>query len=419
MKTGSRRSARVVAPARRELGKRVVQDEKLPALCQFAAGVAHDVDNALSAIVGHAEQLRASLAGEGRADAELRDLDVILQAAGDAGQTVRRLLEFADPANANGVDQRRPVAPDALLVDVVAFTRPRWRDKASAEGRRIEVRLQPGGAPLVLADPVALREALVNLLNNAADALPAGGQITITSGAASADDGSSQAVLSVVDNGVGMGPATRRRVFEPFFTTKPAGKGMGLGMAMVQGIVARLGGSVQVASEPNKGTSVTVRLPAMAPQPVTAPAVRGPAPNRHVLLVEDEVALRAVVDRMLSAEGHTVSPFGSAEAALEALEQAASGAFHVVVTDVGLPGMSGWQFLKALRDQYRHLPVVVATGWAGQMDEHGLDRSDISRDQLIGKPYRRDELLAALGHALNEVKDGDSSTSGHPAPRKP
>ncbi|HEV7215097.1 MAG TPA: response regulator, partial [Chloroflexota bacterium] len=153
------------------------------------------------------------------------------------------------------------------------------------------------------------------------------------------------------------------------------------------------------------GTLVTLRLPAVAPPPMSAGTLGSVAPGRNVLLVEDEPTLRAVVDRLLSANGYTVAGFADAEAALAALEQPVGNGFDAVVTDLGLPGITGWQFLEALHDRFSALPVVVATGWAAQIDGRRLQRCGIPGEQIIGKPYRRDELLAALGHALGTGAD--------------
>ncbi|HEY8746167.1 MAG TPA: PAS domain S-box protein [Chloroflexota bacterium] len=382
----------------KELERRQVRDEKLRALGQLAAGVAHDVNNALAAIVGPAELLREAFARDGRASVtELDELDVILQAAEDASHTVRSLQSFARPANANDTLGRTPVGPDDLLADVVTLTRSRWREQASAEGRHIEVQVQPGGAPLVLADPAELREVLVNLVHNAADALPTGGLITIASAPGLTEAGAAQAIITVTDTGIGMDAATRRRVFEPFFTTKAVGKGNGLGLAMVHGIISRLGGTCDVTSELGVGTCVTLRLPATRPVDATpVPLISAAAPGRRVVLVEDEPALRDVAGRILTTAGHTVATFADAEAALAMLEQAGTDAFDVVVTDVGLPGMSGWRLVVELRLQQPGLPVIVATGWASRVDDEDLLRYGLSRDQLIAKPYRRSELQAVL-----------------------
>lgn len=389
---------------RQQLLLTLARSEKLRALGQLSAGVAHDVNNALATISGAAELLKESLSASSAATTEgLRDVDIILRAAKDAAHTVQRLQAFARPSDAQEVGQRELVVLDDLLEDVVALTRPRWRDQARTEGRHIDVQVRTGGAPPVLAVPADLRAALVNLVNNAADALPTGGQITVASGSEVTDDGTPRAILSVTDNGVGMDNDTLRRVFEPFFTTKVSGKGTGLGLAMVHGIISRLGGTVRVESMNGQGTTITMCLPVASsppggptPQQATEPRVGNAL---RILFVEDEAPLRDVVGRMLEGEGHTVFTVADAEAALSVLTPATREWVDIVVTDVGLPGMTGWELFAILRSWRPNLPVVIATGWASEADDNWLKLQNISRDRLIAKPYTLGELRRAISVA--------------------
>lgn len=400
--------ARQAAAERHAIRLRLVESEKLRALGQLAAGVAHDVNNVLAAIIGPLELLRATFAKDNRTTPpELGELDQVIRAAEDAASTVRRLQAFARPKQEAEEHAWEMVQPDQLLDDVVAFTRPRWRDQAGAEGRRIAVERRPGGAPAVLADPVELREALINLVNNATDALPFGGTITLSSAAGRDADGVVLAIITVADTGIGMDDMTLRRIFEPFFTTKTVGQGTGLGLAMVHGIVSRLGGAIDVASQPGNGTMVSLRLPAginvphdeseqgSAPKVTSAPPFA--AMRRRILLVEDEMVLRATASRILESAGHIVVAAASGEAALAALQ--GSDAIDIVVTDVGLPGMSGWEFLAELRKHYPDLPVIVASGWVEEGDAKMAAAAELPRDRLLGKPYRAAVLLAAVDRA--------------------
>lgn len=389
--------ARVEA-AQKALEERLAETEKMRALGQLAAGVAHDINNNLAAILGPAQLAQESVATSPETQELLSDLAFIERAAQDAAQTVRRLLLFARHSSGEGAANRELVAPDDLLRDVVALTRPRWRDQAQAEGRQNTVRLEPGGAPEVLADPAGLREALVNLVTNAIDAMPEGGTLTLGTASETSAAGAI-AVLRVGDTGIGMDEEARTRLFEPFFTTKPVGKGTGLGLAMVRGIVQELRGTIEVESVPGRGTTFTIRLPAASepgvdgPPEVASALQSGPL---WVLVVEDEAALRHVVVRMLERDGHAVTAVPTAEEALSILEGRHAPRYDLLVTDVGLPGQSGWQLAHAVRARWPALKLIVATGWGASVTDQDLEQVGIGRAQLVPKPYRFDDLRRTI-----------------------
>lgn len=391
---------------RKQLERNLATAEKLNAVGQLAAGVAHDINNYLAGILGPAQLARDAVAsGAAARDELLQDLDFIIRAAEDTAQTVRRLQLLARRSRGEPAVQQRTVYPDEIIDDVIAITRPRWRNQAQAEGRQINVVSRLGGAPPVLADTGDLREVLVNLVTNAADALVAGGTITIETGSARSPSGAPLATLTVRDTGVGMDEEVRAHLFEPFFTTKPAGKGTGLGLAMVQGIVGNLGGSIAVESAPGLGTTIRVVLPAShaaAARPERGPGTRGAAPLR-VLIVEDEDGLREVATRMLRRDGHLPTSVRSAEDALLALGSPLEPrAFDVLVTDIGLPGMSGWQLLQLVGALYPAMPVVVVSGWGGSITDEELAVAGIERSQVVAKPYQLADLRRVLAVATRE-----------------
>lgn len=384
---------------RRALELDLARAEKLKALGQLAAGVAHDVNNQLGAILSSAELLRDAVeSGSGQRADVLDHLSHLERAAEDAAKIVRRVQLFARRAD-DGPTSRAPVCVGDLLDDVVAFTRPRWRDEAQAAGRRITIRVRRDAAPMVVADPGELREALVNLVHNAIDAMPAGGVITLTATEEPVVDGTREAVLAVRDAGVGMDEQTRAHLFEPFYTTKPVGQGTGMGLAMVHGIVERLHGSIDVQSAPGAGTTVAIRLPSAGSPADKAPAQRDERPrrisSRRVLVVEDEDGLRRVVIRLLERDGHACVAVASAEAALELLDRG-RGAFDVVLTDVGLPGASGWQLAQHVTARAPDARVIVATGWAAAISDDQLASAGLTRSQLVAKPYRAADLRRAI-----------------------
>jgi CheY-like chemotaxis protein len=265
------------------------------------------------------------------------------------------------------------------------MTRPRWRDEAQMRGVAIDVALDLGDVPRVAGDPSALREVVMNLLFNAIDALGRGGVIRISTWSADA-----WVYCAIVDNGTGMTEEVRRRAFEPFFTTKGP-KGIGLGLSMAHGIVQSHRGELSLGPHEGGGTVATLRLPRTAPEaldPLEAPA---PAPLR-VLVIDDERSVREALTDTLIDDGHTVVQAASGREGLACLAQGA--AVDVVMTDLGMPEMTGWDVARAVRTQYPGLPVGLVTGWAVALEMSDAERRGV--DFVIAKPYTSETLRAAL-----------------------
>jgi len=296
----------------------LARSEKLRALGQLASGVAHDLNQSLMLIASYGDLARRALDQATLDRGELREMfTVVTQAALDGGDTVKRLLQFA----------RAPIDAPTTAIDLTALARevaqltaPRWRDAAQPEGRPIKLELETSGHPVVLGSAAPLRDALMNLVSNAIDALPNGGSIQVR-----VLDAAEQAVLEV-----------QSRIFEPFFTTKGE-KGTGLGLPTLFGLVERLNGQVQVQSSPGVGTTFTLRFPlaeAPAPMPTSATTTRQPAEQQRlrILAVDDEPALTKAVVRLLRPRGHIVKTASSGEEALECL---AAEPYDLVLSDVG------------------------------------------------------------------------------------
>jgi CheY-like chemotaxis protein len=310
----------------------------------------------------------------------------------------------------------RAVDLGALAREAVDLTRPRWQDEAQREGRTIAVRLDPPavaaeaaapdagrGAP-VQGDPAALREVLVNLLFNACDALPAGGTVTLRvapwrGGPPPAEAGAAAGwtELSVADTGTGMAADVRRRAFEPFFTTKGAG-GTGLGLAMVRKVVDAHGGVVELETAPGRGTTFRLRFPAApagAAAPEAAAADADAVPPARIVVVDDQPDVLDTLSMLLRRDGHDVRAFGDPRAAVDAVRAARP---DVLLTDLGMPGLSGWDVARLARERWPDLPVVLLTGWgrdlsATQLRAHGVLLA-------LAKPAELPVLRAALARAL-------------------
>ena len=377
---------------RRNADERTAQAEKLRALGQLASGVAHDVNNLLAAVLGRSELARLEVE-RGQIDPGrlLEALSQIEQAAEDGARTVRRIQEFARVRT----DAEVAVVDLAKLArDTIELTRPGWRDTAQVGGRPITVEDDLEANLLVAAEPLELREVLTNLILNAVDAMPHGGRLRIAGRRAG-----EMVQVEVSDTGIGMSRAVSRRVFEPFFTTKAEG-GTGLGLAVCYGIVRRRGGQLTVASIPAGGTTFTIELPYAG----VAPAAEAPKPEavtprpdrrRHVLFADDEAGLAAIVQRLLLLEGFEVTICSGGE---EALAKFDPDEHDLVLTDYGMPDLTGLQVAAAVRRRSPNTPVVLVTGWGSDLDANAPPAGVTA---VISKPFRLGTLVEAVRAALS------------------
>ena len=359
---------------------RVVEGETLRAMGQMASGMAHHVNNLLAVISGRTQLLLVrATSPEVR-----RPLEIIQRATFDAADVVRRVLGFASmqPAPA-GV----PVDFNEIVREVVELTRPRWRDEAQMHSLTIDVRLELGDIARVAGEAPALREVVMNLIFNAIDALRTDGTIRITTWGAD-----TWVFCAVADDGVGMDDDVRRRALEPFFTTKGP-QGTGLGLSVAHSIVQRHRGELSLRPNDPRGTVVTLRLPQAAPGATTTEPTSTPeGPPLRILIIDDELTVREALADSLAEDGHAVFQAASGP---EGLAQLADGVtVDVVVTDLGMPEMTGWDVARAVRTRHPGLPVGLITGWAVALEISDEERRGV--DFLIAKPYTMEALRAAF-----------------------
>jgi signal transduction histidine kinase len=390
------RELRAALSAVDESQRRVVQGERLRALGEMAGGVAHDFNNVLAAILG-----RVRLVLDGTHDPEpRRHLEVIEKVAVDAVRTVRRIQEFSRLRRARPF---QPVDLSQIVNEVVEITQPRWRDEAQARGIAYDIRVETPPVLPVAGDPSELREALTNIVLNALDAMPAGGRIELTTGG---DESGTHAVIA--DTGPGMSESVRQRVFDPFFTTK-AEKGTGLGLSVTYGIVTRHGGRIDLWSEPGRGSTFTVWLPVagQAPDPPAAEPPAGLPLHARILLIDDDGEVRETLVEMLTGLGQTVTACADGAAGLACFRDQP---FDLVLTDLGMPGHSGWDVAKLVKQRRPDVPVLLITGWADQIARADVAARDV--DGLLAKPFTRDELAGALITLLQSRILGVPAPSG-------
>ena len=361
----------------------LVKTERLRALGEMAAGVAHDFNNLLAVILGRAELLLRRV----REPMLVRDLEAVRRAAQDGAGTVRRIQEFTRTRRGRVFER---VDLGDVVREVVELTRPRWEVEAQSRGLRYEVGVE-GVAPLIAGRPEELREVVANLITNAIDAMPEGGHCNVRLG-----QQDSVAIVSVRDTGVGMDDVMRRRVFEPFFTTKGP-RGTGLGLAVSWGIVTRHGGTIEVESAPGRGTTFSVRLPipATVPEPVSDETVAPSGQAARVLIIEDEPGVREVLAEMLRDAGYIVSVSANGAQGLACCE---TEPIDVVLTDISMPGLSGWDVASRLQSRHPPIPVGFVTGWGDQLDSARLAQTGVAF--VIAKPFRSAEVVGHVARAL-------------------
>jgi GAF domain-containing protein/CheY-like chemotaxis protein len=363
----------------RRTQEQLVRMEKLRALGEMASGVAHDFNNVLAVILGRVQLLLREIA-----DPTLRRwLAIVEQAALDGAQTVRQIQEFTRVRR----DQpTQTVDLSQAARDAVEMTRARWRDEPQSRGLDIRVSLDLAVVPPVDGQPAELREVLTNLILNAVDALPRGGEIRVAT-----RESADRVEVSVTDTGVGMSDSVRRRIFEPFFSTKGP-SGTGLGLAMVYGIVSRHGGEILVDTAPGAGSTFTIRLPVGRPPTLPVPRVSEPAPDPvHVLVIDDEPLVRETLGEILRQQHHVVVV---ADDGASGLARFREGAFDLVMTDLAMPGMSGWQVAQAVKAARPKVPVVLVTGWGVEVEAEELQTHGVNH--VMTKPFRFEDVQSVV-----------------------
>lgn len=366
-----------------------IQSEKLRSLGVMAGGVAHQVNNTLASVLGHADLLLQTVQ-----DVEVRQhLQTIIQAAEDGAAAVRRITEFARARPSTDFQQLDIVA---LANDVLDATAPQWRDRAGRAGRLITARVVAARPAWVMGSAPELREALTNLVLNAIDALPSGGAITIE-----IEEARGRVRVNVSDTGTGMAEDVAQRIFDPFFTTKPFGTGTGLGLALAQGAIQRHQGTVRVRTHLGEGTTFEIELPAGKTDLAAAsPSPKVDALPLHVLVVEDEPTLAEQLRAMLAIDGHAVQVCRGGAEAVTVLDNVE---FDAVLTDLLMPDVSGWDVVRRARERQPGACIGVITGWSGDVDDAELCERGV--DFVITKPYSMQTLRAALA----QVRQTDSS----------
>jgi len=392
----------------RQSQKAVMQQERLLALGQMASGIAHDINNAISPIALYTESL---LEKEPGLSPRTRSyLETIQRSVDDVGRTVARMREF--------YRQREPqlmlvpVDMNLLVRQVVDLTRARWSDMAQQRGIAVEVRTELApDLPAIMGADNEIREALINLIFNAVDAMPDGGPLTLRTrvaqekGADSAEPAVRKFVqVEVIDAGIGMDEDTRRRCLEPFFTTKGE-RGTGLGLAMVYGTMQRHSADIEIESGAGAGTTVRLSFAIPATTVVAAavpPATGGAAPRLRILVVDDDPLVLKSLRDALEGDGHGVTTADGGQAGIDAFlaARAQGNPFPVVITDLGMPYVDGRTVSTAVKTAAPGTMVLMLTGWGQRLVADGDIPPHV--DRVLSKPPKLRELREALARCADK-----------------
>ncbi|CAN7448036.1 response regulator [Phenylobacterium sp. LjRoot225] len=392
----------------RQSQQAILQQERLRALGQMASGIAHDINNALSPVALYTEAMmetETGLSPTGRSQ-----LEVIQRAVEDVTHTIARMKEFYRQRETQL--ELAPVRLEELVHQVLDLTRARWSDMAVQRGAVIKVQteLRPN-APAILGVESEIREALINLVLNAVDAMPEGGTLALRTRLAGGDAngrGLKTLGIEVADDGVGMDAETHRRCLEPFFTTKGE-RGTGLGLGMVYGVAQRHGAEMDVRSTPGVGTVVSLAFPVPESPPAASPGGATAAATTarlRLLIVDDDPVLLKALREILEQDGHVVTAANGGRAAIEAFDVGGGrdSYFAAVITDLGMPYVDGRKVAAEIKAMSPTTPVLLLTGWG----QGFIAEADMPPhvDQVLSKPPKIREIRAALAQQCMEPSHG-------------
>jgi len=372
----------------KKMEEQLLQAEKLRSLAEMASGVAHDFNNALAVVLGNTQLLLYTVQDE-----EIKkSLKTIEKVAKDSAQTVRRLQDFTR----KGVNQELfKVDLNTIIKDSIGITKPKWKDEIQSRGLRIEIVTNLEEIPLVLGNPSELREVITNMIFNAIEALPGGGKIEIRT-----FQKSERVFIQISDTGIGIAEEIRKKIFEPFFTTKPF-TNTGLGLSMAYGIIKRFEGEIEVESKVGEGTLFTIILPVEGKkreEGVSSTIIKGR--KAHILVIDDEEFVRSVLSRTLAQVDHQVTLAENGEKGIELFKERK---FDMVLTDLGMPGMSGWEVCRMIKEISPDTPVGMITGWGMEMSSSKIEEYGLNF--IISKPFDLDQILNVVAKNIRPSEE--------------
>lgn len=371
----------------KETQEKLVQSERLRSLGVITTGVAHDFNNILGVILGRT-QLLLRRVKDGTIG---KDLEIIEKSALKGSATIKRMQDYT---RIRKDEVFQPIQMNAIIDEVIEITETRWKDEAEKKGIQIDIVKECQDVPLVSGNASELKDVLINVIFNSVEAMPTGGRLQVKT----YQEGINNEIwvtTEISDTGLGMAETIQNKVFDPFFTTKE--QGTGLGMSTAYGIIHRHRGEITFRSIEGKGTTFYIRLLGalfLHEMPSESHAVPLPEGNRKfsILVVDDDEAVRTTLAEMLEIQDHEVK---SASSGKEALEMMTHRHFDIMFTDLGMPGMSGWELSQEVKKLSPRTHIIMITGWGSQLDRQKAEQSNVQ--QVLPKPVSYDEIVRVVG----------------------
>jgi len=383
---------------RRVIEQQLLQAEKLKSLGEMASGVAHDFNNMLTAILGRAQLVKRMLiAAEDAVDVDRKaeiekGLAVIEAAALDGAETVRRIQDFSRA----GASQRffGSIDLSEVISGALEYTRARWKDAAELKGLQYYIENMLSEPVMVVGNTAELREVFTNCINNSLDAMPQGGTLSFF-----AECDARTVTLTLRDTGTGIPHAIINRVFDPFFTTKGP-QSSGLGMSVSYGILKRHNGSISVSSEEGRGVTLTIMLPLGQAESRERPDIEHDfqGAGLRVLVIDDDSDVREVLVEMLTSAGHRVESASDGQTGLEIFRERE---FDLVFTDLGMPGISGWDVAREIKSMREQTLLALVTGWDVQDQKDSIEQHSI--DFILNKPFQVSHIMDVMNMARKRL----------------
>lgn len=370
-----------------EAQEQLIQSEKLRSLGIMTNGIAHDFNNILGVILGRTQLLMRKT----RDEDILADLKTIEMASFKGSSTIRRMQDYT---RIRKDELFTAIQLNDLIPEVIAITETRWKDEAHEKGLMIQVGTDFKDIPLINGNASELKDVLINVVFNAIDAMPHGGRIEFRTYPETVD-GDPWVAVEVSDTGTGIAQDVQSKVFEPFFTTKDSG-GWGLGMSVAYGIIQRHKGNISFKSLPGQGTTFCLRFPGalflqQMPEPKTASPTVSEKKQKRILVIDDDDGMRLMLSEILEIDRHDVA---SASSGREALELFRNGHYDVVLTDLGMPEMSGWDLAHEIKKLSAATRIIMITGWGTQLDQQKAAESGV--EKILPKPVSCEEILKCV-----------------------
>jgi signal transduction histidine kinase len=362
--------------------KEAIQSAKLKAMGKLASGMAHDFNNILTIILGSAQLLKANLTRE----KELKLATNIETAALDGTEVIRKIQDFSrnDAETSTSL-----VDINKILTDVIEVTRFKWIDQKQLQDITIKFETDFAVIPEIRVKASEIRLIFTNIIINAIEAFEKSGNIKVKTYI----ENQEWITILIIDQGKGMDRETLSHIFDPFYSTKGE-EGYGLGLSQVYGIINRLRGKIMAKSEPGRGTEMAIKLPlSLAPERdesevSDATTLLDAIQGKRILIVEDEAIIRELYEDVLSREGYELAMAGSGEQGLEAWSKKN---YDLIICDLGLPGMSGWEFIRTIRDENNEIPIIALTGWGDMISSEKAEAYRVNK--VVSKPVKLTHLL--------------------------